>query len=211
MINKNKKFCYRIIHRDNLSHCLVHGLVCKSHKDASGKFVTIGNNEIIDVRSTTPVDLKGYGNIGEYVPFYFTAKSIMLYNIVTGYRAPVVPQRARAEIFVIRCLIDNLAGLPQWFFTDGQANDSETYHFSDLNSLNEIDWHCIQNSDFSKSDGDYDRMRRYQAEFLVHDVVPVNYIESICVYNNDMKEWATAKIEEYGLEIPVYVKPNYFF
>jgi len=211
MINKDKNFCYRIIHRDNLRHCLAHGLLCKNHENSSRSFVTIGNKEIIDVRSTTSVYLKGFGTIGEYVPFYFTAKSIMLYNIVTGYRAPVVPKRQREEIVVIRCLIHNLSTLDRWFFTNGQANDSETYHYSDLKYLSEIDWNCIQNSDFSKSDGDYDRPRRYQAEFLVQNSVPVDYIESICVFNDNMKEWAENEIKELDLAIPVYIQPPYFF
>jgi len=174
-------------------------------------FVSIGNKEIIDVRSTTLVDLKGFGTIGEYVPFYFTPRSIMLYNIVTGYRAPVVPQRQREEIVVIRCLIDHLANLDRWFFTDGQANDSETYHYNNLKYLSQIDWDCIQNSDFSKSDGDYDRPRRYQAEFLVHNSVPVDYIESICVHNVNMKERAENELLELGLKIPVHIHPTYFF
>lgn len=80
VINANKTFCYRITHRDNLQHILDQGLVNKNHKNAAPNFVTIGNPEIIDVRSTTEVGLKGYGNIGDYIPFYFTPRSIMLYN-----------------------------------------------------------------------------------------------------------------------------------
>jgi len=77
--------------------------------------------------------------------------------------------------------------------------------------LAQIDWDCIQHGNFSKSDGDYNRQRRYQAEFLVHDSVPVEHIESICVYSQEMKNWAEQKINVAGLKIPVYIHQPYFF
>ena len=211
IINKDKTFCYRITHRDNLAHLLAHGLVNKHHENAGSNFVPIGNLEIIDVRSDTEVNIEGYGSIGSYVPFYFTPRSIMLLNIVTGYYAPKVPKRNKDEIIVIRCRIEDLTKEPKWFFTDGQANDGETTHYNDLSYLNKVDWNCIQQSNFRKSDGDYDRQRRYQAEFLVYNTVPVKRIESICVYSNTMKEWAEQKINAVGLKIPVHISKLYFF
>lgn len=211
VINRNKEFCYRITHRDNLVHVLEHGLVSKDHVKADGNFVSIGNLEIIDVRSTTEVDIDGYGFIGEYVPFYLTPRSIMLFNIITGHYVPKVPKRSKDELVVIRCLINTLAKRPQWFFTDGQANDGETTHFNDLKYLTKIDWNCIQNSNFSKSDGDYDRQRRYQAEFLVHNAVPAKCIESISVYNEKMKAWVEERVNKVGLDLPVHIHKPYFF
>ncbi|MET3501754.1 hypothetical protein ABIC45_003366 [Mucilaginibacter rubeus] len=211
MINKNRTFCYRITHRDNLSHILQYGLLNKNHVNADPGFVAIGNPEIIDVRSTTPVYLKGYGLVGEYVPFYFTPRSIMLYNIVTGYYAPKVPKREKEEIIVIRCMIKRLIMQDRWFFTNGQANDEETTHFANINFLDRIDWSCIQQSNFSKSDGDYDRQRRYQAEFLVYESVPVACIESICVYNEKVQAWAQKMINDSGKQIPLHIHKPYFF
>jgi hypothetical protein len=195
----------------NLAHILKHGLVNKDHEKADGNFVSIGNLEIIDVRSSTKVNIEGYGFIGEYVPFYLTPRSIMLFNIITGHYAPKVPRRSKDELVVIRCLIGTLAQQPKWFFTDGQANDGETTHFDDLKYLNKIDWDSIQNSNFSKSDGDYDRQRRYQAEFLVHKTVPASYIESISVYNEKMKSWAERQVNKAGIDIPIFIHKPYFF
>jgi len=211
MINQHKTFCYRITHRDNLVQILKNGLVNKNHINADPNFLSIANPEIIDVRSTTPVKLDGFGVIGEYVPFYFTPRSIMLYNIITGYYAPKVPKRSKDEIIVLRCLIEVLVKQGQWFFTNGQANDEETNHFEDLSHLNNIDWICIQNSNFAKSDGDYDRQRRYQAEFLVRNFVPVNCIESVCVYSEEIKLLAQKQISDAGLSTPVHIHKPYFF
>jgi hypothetical protein len=211
MVNRNKSFCYRITHRDNLAHILENGLVTKNHANADPNFVSIGNPEIIDVRGTTLVNLDGYGFIGQYVPFYFTPRSIMLFNIVTGYWAPKVPKRNKEEIIVIRCLIETLANQQKWFFTDGQANDEETTHYNSMRYITNIDWSSIQNSFFTKSDGDIDRPRRYQAEFLVHESVPTACIESFCVYSDDMRVWAQDKLNDAGKIIPIYVYKPYFF
>ncbi len=211
LINRDKTFAYRITHRDNLAHILEHGLLTKHHPLADQNFVAIGNPEIIDVRSSTLVKLDGYGVIGDYVPFYFTSKSIMLFNIVTGYYEPKVPRRSNDEIIVIRCLIDTLSQQPQWFFTDGQANDVETNHYNDLTNLDGIDWDCIQQSNFRKADGDYDRPRRYQAEFLVRNNVSVECIDGIGVYSDEMKEWVEQKLKAAGLAIPIHVQKRYFF
>jgi hypothetical protein len=211
ILNKNRDFCYRITHQDNFAHLLKFGLVHKNHAQADANFVAIGNSEIIDVRGTTPVRIEGYGNIGDYVPFYFTTRSIMLYNIITGYYAPKVPRREKDELIAIRCKISTLTREQQWFFTDGQANDGESRHYNHLRHLNNIDWDCIQHSNFSKSDGDYDRQRRYQAEFLVYNQVPTACIESINVYTAEMKNWAEQEIKRAGLKIPVNVQKYYFF
>jgi hypothetical protein len=105
---------------------------------------------------------------------------MMLFNIITGYQAPLVPKLKKEEIIVIRCLTENLSTANQFFFTDGQANvTSITNHYNNLKDLDKIDWEIIQNGDFKKSAADSDKQRRYQAEFLGHHHVPVNFIESI--------------------------------
>jgi len=211
MINSQKLYCYRITHINNLSLLLQNGIVSKKHPNASAGYVNIGNNEIIDVRSKTLVGINNYGMIGDYVPFYFTPKSIMLYNIITGYWSPVVPKRNRNEILVIRCLISDLANLPQWFFTDGQANDMATQHYNNLAVLDNIDWLSIQTSNFNKSNGDYDRLRRYQAEFLVHQQVPIGHIESLNVFDVQSELVVNNILAQNNINLAVNIKPQYFF
>lgn len=212
LINPDKRYCYRICHIDNLRHLLNVGMCSKYHPLADPNFVRIGNIEIINARDTTDVQIAGYGKVGEYVPFYFTPRSIMLYNIVTGHRAPKVPKVPRENILVIRCLIEQLAKCGRYFFTDGQANVSNgTNHFHDLKDLDKIDWAIIQTSSFSKSTDDLDRARRYQAEFLVHDHVPVSAVESIVVYNKFAQARVEAQLKELQKDLSVQIIRNYFF
>lgn len=211
IINKDRNFCYRICHIQNLLHLLQVGLCTKHHPLASESFVSIGNSEIINVRDTTRVKIEGYGLIGEYVPFYFTPRSIMLYNIVTGFRAPVVPVVPRNRIVVIRSRIDQLIEADRYFFTNGQANDASTDHFGELKDLDKVDWEIIHGSNFSKSDGDFDRPRRYQAEFLVYNHVPVSAIESIVVYDENTENDVIKLVKEIGQNITVRTIREFFF
>jgi hypothetical protein len=211
MINQEKKYCYRITHINNLSLLLQNGIVNKHHLNADNNFIEIGNPEIIDVRSTTPVKINNYGMIGDYIPFYFTPKSIMLYNIITGYWHPKVLKRNRSEIIVIRCLITDLSTLPQWFFTDGQGNDMASSHNNSLTKLGIIDWQSIQNSNFTKNDGDYDRPRRYQAEFLVHQQVPLASIESLNVYNLETANIVSNILTQNNINLALNIQSKYFF
>jgi ssDNA thymidine ADP-ribosyltransferase, DarT len=211
MINPKRKYCYRLTHINNLNLLLQNGLVYQYHPKASSDYIDIGNAQIIDVRSTTPVKIDNYGMIGDYVPFYFTPKSIMLYNIITGYRHPLVPKRNQDELLLIRCLIADLAKLPQWFFTDGQGNNSLSHHYNDLARLDEIDWESIQNSHFSKTDNDTDRPRRYQAEFLVHEQVKVQAIESLQVYSQQAANQVIDVLKQNSINLAVEIQPKYFF
>ncbi|HBB01206.1 MAG TPA: hypothetical protein DCZ19_09085 [Porphyromonadaceae bacterium] len=211
MINEQKRYCYRITHINNLPLLLQNGIVNKHHPNASKHFMEIGNPEIIDVRRAKPVRISNYGIIGDYVPFYFTPKSIMLFNIITGYHHPIVPKRNKNEILVIRCLIEVLANLPKWFFTDGQGNDMISNHYNNLADLIQIDWDCIQQSNFSKNDGDYDRPRRYQAEFLVYNEVPLEYIESLNVYDQITADRVNNLLNKNNINLTVNVQPQYFF
>jgi len=211
-INSGRNYCYRISHIENIPSILENGLCTKYHPKASKKFLSIGNTEIIDVRDEMQVKVSEYGKIGEYVPFYFTPKSMMLFNIITGYKQPLVKKRAKEEIIVIRCLISDLSQSGRFFFTDGQANvSSMTKHYDDLSDLDQIDWDIIQRTDFKRDSSDTDKTRRYQAEFLVFEHVPAKFIESIHVYNDSSANFVKKELAKTDLLIPVHITKGYFF
>ena len=216
MEQNSKDFCYRITHIQNLECILKNGIVCKNHARACGNYINIGHQEIIDVRSTTAVKINtidniSYGMIGDYIPCYFTPKSTMLYNILTGYYHPKVQKRKCEEILVMRFKISTLANLPNlFFFTDGQANDYATKHYNSLADIQYIDWESIHKNNFSKKD-DEDRARRYQAEFLVKDEIPISCIEGFYVYNQNAKEAVQNILAQNEVNIKVEINRNYYF
>ncbi len=205
----NKVRLFRITHRDNLADILVHGICNKHHPNANPNFVSIGNNDVIDKRIEHEVKIIDYGNVGEYVPFYFTPASVMLLNILTGYGVPkVMPED-------IICMVSSVQTLSncnnKYFFTDGQANTFITKHYADLKDLDKIDWQVINSKDFTKSNLDPDRLRRYQAEFLVYSHVPLTSIEGIVVYNESCSNFVKSELEKAGEIIPVHVSKKHYF
>lgn len=204
-----RRFCYRVTHIQNLEIILNEGKV-SYFKNTPG-YLSIGDPAITEIRSNRPVRIENYGNIGDYVPFYFTPRSIMLYNIITGYRDPLVPKRAAEELIILRSSIKELSKLPKWFFTDSQANDMQTRHYNNLHDLDKVDWDCIREGNFEKSVDDYDRSRRYQAEFLVFQAVPLDYIESINVCSQAVANRVATKLKRINCNLAVHIQPAYFF
>lgn len=85
---------FRITHIDNVRWMLRHGMRCRSSSTQDPNFKRIGNPELIEKRRTHIVSVAPGGLLCDYVPFYFTPWSIMLYNIKTGYNGvPHVPNR----------------------------------------------------------------------------------------------------------------------
>lgn len=200
---------YRITHRDNLAHVLQYGICQKNDINANPDYKAIGHKDIIGKRTDHPVKIDGYGNIGDYIPFYFTPKSMMLYNILTGYGVPKVPPN---EIIFVATTVSKLISCESdYFFTDGQANTRISRHLHQIQDLNKIDWEVIKSGDFRKSINDIDRPRRYQAEFLVKRHVPVNCIEAIVAYNETGATFVKKELARTDLLIPVYIKKSFYF
>lgn len=205
----NPLWLYRIIHCDNLDFILKNGIYVRSHAKHDPDYIHIGNVDIISVRENFKVKLDGYGKIGEYIPFYFGKQSIMLYNILTGVGVPKVEPD---KIIYLCCEIGDVTGkCERYFFTDGQANKAFTEHYADLKHLSDVDWDVVLGEDFTKS-GDIDRPRRYQAEFLVHQHIPVECIREIIVFD-EAKKMEIEKLQlDNSCEIPVRaVKKGYYF
>lgn len=211
LLNENREFCYRIIHIDNLQLLLQNGIVTKYHAAASHEYVEIGNPSIIAGRDNLEIKIEGYGKLGEYVPFYFTPRSPMLYNIITGQKHPKVKKRERSEIIVIRCLISELVKQPYWFFTNGNAFDGLSNHYNELKYLEQIDWISINKSLFKNDEEDYNRMHKYQAEFLVRENVPLNCIESLNVFDRNTHDVLKNILTENNINLAVNIQPQYFF
>jgi hypothetical protein len=98
-LNAEKALIWRIIHRDNLPWVLRNGLHSRNSPSHDPNYINIGNTELISKRATRAVPLEPGGTLSDYVPFYFTPFSPMMYNIYTGRGA--VPKRANDEICIL--------------------------------------------------------------------------------------------------------------
>ena len=210
-IDIDKIWVFRIIPIQNLEYILRDGFHCKNAGRKDKGFVTIGSKEIITQRDTRIVKCYPETVVNDYVPFYFSVRTPMLYNIVTGHGVPASPQK---DIIYICCKLSELATDDfQWCFTDGNAAKRSSKFSSNIKQLEHLDWRSIKTTDFrdENADGDEDRIRKKHAEFLVKDHVPVGYITHIAVLNNTTKKQVEAILESFDLSIDVFIKPAYYF
>jgi hypothetical protein len=206
-VNTDKIWLYRIVHIDNLDFILRNGMYTRHHPNADPNYKNIGDTILISQRSDYPIKLDGYGNLGDFIPFYFGLLSPMLYNIKTGHRG--IKKLPQSEIVYICCrLTATVANCPIWCFTDGHAKSHLTDFFDNLDYLDKVDWTMVNERMWNNNEEDYDRMRRKQSEFLVKDYVAVKCIGCIVVFNEEKLLIVQKKVESYQLNIPVKVNPN---
>ena len=178
-------FVCRMVHIDNVPFIVKNGLWAKMSDVNDPCFRAIGNPDIIGKRTDKPVGVvPPDGVLGEFVPFYFSGHSPMLYNIVTGYGVPKIPQRD--IVFLICDVMEMIEAGLQYCFTDGNATKSITRFYNSIEEMRELDWMTIKATVWKNTEDDYDRVRKKMAEFLVKRHVPASLIRAIVVKSPDV-------------------------
>ncbi len=119
-LTPEKALIFRIVHRDNVPWILDNGLHCKNSKVLDRKFVEIGNHDLISKRDKHPVVPPPSGTLSDYIPFYFTPFSPMMYNVKTGWGG--IRQRNNDEIVIMVSSLRTLqTNKVPFLFTDRHA------------------------------------------------------------------------------------------
>jgi hypothetical protein len=208
-LTPERAYIFRITHIDNVPWLLQHGVHCRSSPVVDPNYRNIGNLDLIDRRRQRVVTVPPGGTLSDYVPFYFTPWSPMLYNIRTGRGVPQVPMR---DIVILISSLHKLAKLGQPFlFTDRHAYLEAADFWSDLKALSRLDWRRWQARDFRRDPDDPGKMERYQAEALVHRHLAVEAIGAIVCYDAAREAQMVDLIGRSGHGLRVGVRPDYYF
>lgn len=177
----------------------------------SGLVMEAADLEIKASRRVIPVSLPPFGCVADYVPFYFAPRSPMLFKLARG-GVPTYTQGQEPLIYLVstvRAIAD--AGL-RWLFSDGNCAAAVTQVFDDLQLLGSVvDWQVMRARMWNNTAEDPDRMRRRMAEFLVHDRVPVSCLAGIAVQTQGMKGQVEGLLAAGGCELPVHIRPDWYF
>lgn len=200
---------FRITHVRNVPWILDHGLHCKNSGVQDPNFISIGLADLIQKRTSRLVPNGPGGSLSDYVPFYFTPFSIMMYKINTGNG---VTGRENREIAI---LVTSLPRLQEqgirFVYTNAHAYLNEADYFEDLADLNRVDWDLLRSRNFKRDPEDPGKVGRYQAEALVYLEVPVAALLGIACYDNTSKQQLEAEVQSRGLSIPVKTLPEWYF
>lgn len=204
-LTKQNAYIWRIIHIENMPAVWVNGCQCRTDT-AANSFTDIGNVDLIGRRATINVPIAPGGTLSDYVPFYFTPFSPMLLNIKTGRG---VPQRDMADIVILASSVHTLVEQRVPFiFTDRHAA-LRTAQFSDnVKDLDWIIWPVLQERDFRRDDSE--KFEKYEAEVLVHKVVPMSAVRAILCYNESVAGSLRIAANQTGCTTPILAKPNWF-
>lgn len=211
LLNPEKARIFRIVHVANMPWILDHrGLHCQNSTEQDPNYVNIGNASLIDRRARRPVPIPPGGFLSDYVPFYFTPFSIMMYNIKTGYGS--ITRRDNRDIVMLVSSVHRLRelGLP-FIYTNQHAYPVDTYFYDGSNDLSQIDWSLLQECDFKTDDADPGKQLRYQAEALVHRHVPLEAVLGIVCHNETVSHSIESLLEERNEKIAVRAIPAWYF
>jgi ssDNA thymidine ADP-ribosyltransferase, DarT len=206
LLKPEQAYIFRIIHRRNLPDLLDHGCLCRNCVQ-SLSYVDIGNQELIARRNERQVPCAPHGTLSDYVPFYFTPYSPMLYNIKTGYG---VPQQPISDILILVSSLRLIAskGIP-FVYSDRHAYLRTALFANELSELAlRIAWKALQDRDFSKSD--VDRFEKYQAEALVYKHVPLDAMHAIMCHNDSVKADVEKAAVDKGINIKTVTRPSWY-
>lgn len=201
------KYAFRVTHINNIPRILLNGFVHATSPNADPDYVSIGDTSVIAIRSQK-LTSQGF-SIGDYIPFYFGNRSPMLYVIQNGFNGV---QRFDPEELVY-CVIrieDIIASHIDCVFSDGHALNTITafYDGSELPHLDEIVSYADVFASNWIDENDRDLKRRKEAELLIKDNIPPEFLCGFVVYNQN----ACEKLLRMGIEEgKVVIKKSYYF
>ena len=205
---------YHIVHVDRLASIIADdNLWCDAEivqRKASG--TTIGMGGIKELRLRQPVNCHPGEFVGNFVPFYFCSRSVMLYLLSQGnhpnltYRGgqePIVHLEADLHEVVARA---NDSGRV-WAFSLSNAAASYTQFRAGLDQLGEINWDAVAAHDWRAPDIKEGK----QAEFLIHHSFPWNQVSRIGVRSRPTYDQVQAALEGATHRPRVEIKPNWYY
>lgn len=209
-LNPQKALIWRIVHRDNLEWIMDNGLHCGNSGVTCPTWQPIGNAELTGRRGTKQVPIAPGGVLNDYVPFYFTPFSPMMYNIYTGRGG--VTQRNNEEIVILVSSVHRIHELGHNFvFTDRHAYVATANYYNNINSLGNIDWALLQNRSFQRDPNDPVKVERYQAEVLVHQHLPVEALMGVVCYTDSLKSVIEEQARQRSLNLNIQTMKGWYF
>lgn len=206
---------YHITHVENLARIVARGeLLCDRRiVEEGGPAQVIGMSEIKrrrieELLVTCYPDTK----VGDYVPFYFCPRSVMLYVIhranhpeltYRGGQGPIV--HLEADLRAAICWADDNAG--RWVFSLSNAGARYSEFRSGAEDLEQLDWAAIAAIDFRPPE----IKERKQAEFLLHNTFPLELVERVGVHSDLVRAQARAALAALASPPQVEVRRDWYF
>jgi len=152
--------------------------------------------------------------VGQYVPFYFCPRSIMLYILHAGNHPELNYHEGQRPIVHLQADLKAIirwadAQGVRWAFSDRNAGTSYANFYKRAEALDKVNWAAVQSTDFR----DMIIKEGKQAEFLVYESFPWHLVEKIGVIDADIFEQVTQVVRgSYNAHLPVLnIEPTWYY
>jgi hypothetical protein len=150
--------------------------------------------------------------VGQYVPFYFCPRSIMLYILYQRNHPDISYHEGQDPIVHLQADLHAVVQWAQenqidWAFSTSNAGARYSSFHATLDSLHEINWAAVAATDFRNSavqDGK-------QAEFLLYNWFPWKLIEKVGVHNQTVKDEVADMIASADFVPPISRESSWYF
>ena len=198
------KSLYYITHIDNLPSIFERGILsAKRIETEKTQFISMFKGKT-DVKNNINKRVRvkpqnGGKSLLNYANLFFQPRNPMM------YRAIFETGEDKLAILEIANTILNESGL---LIADGNAVDKLTQFYSSTQGLKKLQqqWKVVQNEWWKKCDGS---KRRIMTECLVPDHVKPEYIRSVIVAKDEIKNWVSIIVD--NPRLPIVCQPDMFF
>lgn len=206
---------YHITHGRNLSRIIADGGLWSDAEMIArgGPAIAIGLTEIKERRlKRLTVDCHAGTTVGQFVPFYFCPRSVMLYLLHKGNHPGLTYAGGQRPILH---LVADLHEVVTWFdaqgrrwaFTDRNAGSGYFRSFRDIAQLDQLNWEHIANDDFR----DPLVKEAKQAEFLVYGSFPWELVQTIGVATENVAKLARDIVSDSQHQPDIQVETAWYY
>jgi hypothetical protein len=205
---------YHITHVSNLPSIIAAGGLISDAAiiQQGGPPAAIGMSKIKQRRLGLPVNCHPGDFVGDYVPFYFCPRSVMLYLLYMGNHPELTYKGGQGPIVHLeadlKAVVDWAdANNQRWAFSLTNAGAYYVEFRKDLNELDQVDWTSVAATDFRSADV----KEAKAAEFLLHGSFPWELVERIGVHSLNIGQQVTTLIAAGAHHPTVQIAKDWYF
>jgi len=209
-LGPDRALIFRITHIKNIPWILDNGLWSLKSDKLDPKFYRIGMPGLIEKRRDRAVDVAPGGTLGDYIPFYFTPWSMMLFKILTGHE--VKKEMPDDIIFLVASLRDLAAAGYRYLYTDRYAYLTIRRCSSNPEDLaTHVDWDLLRSRDFQMDPDNPSKTEKYQAEALLFEHIGLEALLGMACYSERVRELIEKELAKRKLRITLAVRRGWYF
>ncbi len=205
---------YHITHVENISKIVDNVVWSDAERIRQGLECTIVGMSEIKRRRLEELEVHCHPGtkVGQYVPFYFCPRSIMLYILHRANSPGLIYQGGQRPIVHLQADLHATIGWAsatgkRWAFSKGNAGAYYAEFFNDTDLLDMLDWQAIGQTDWR----DPDVKEGKQAEFLVEESFPWELVERIGAIDSQVARQVTSVTSAARHRPDVVVAPAWYY